>query len=133
MTAWSEQPWHISGTVGAIVLDFDVDVPDDVTWEIPMPARKAIDPCGGPPTLLYRTDGGDQQSQARITFSIPNDDDLNNVIAYLASAWAFGGPWDMTDSAGVTRSVVSDPTQGNWTRSNRGTYHLISIGFQQVS
>ncbi len=132
MVVFGSEPWHIGpSTVDATTIDRDIDVPDDPQWDIPMPARKALDPCGGPPTLLYRTDT-DGQAQATITFVIPADDDLADVLSDLTAFWTLKGPWDITDAEGVTRSVVADPTRGSWVRVNRGIYRVVQIPVQQV-
>ncbi len=132
MATWSEEPWHIGPTtVGAVTIDRDIDVPDDPTWTTPAPARKAIDPCGGPPTMLYRSDT-DGQAQATLTFVVPADDDLDDVLIDLTAFWTLKGPWDVTDADGVTRSVVADPTQGSWVRTTKGIYRVITIPVQEV-
>jgi len=132
MTAWSTEPWHIGpSTVGATTIDRDIDVPDVPTWETPAPARKAIDPCNATVTMLYRSDV-ETPAQATITFVIPADDELADVMSDLTAFWTLKGPWDLTDAEGVTRSVVADPTRGSWVRTNQGIYRTVAIPVQEV-
>ncbi len=132
MTAWSEEPWHIGpSTVDSTTIDRDIDVPDDPQWDVPAPARKVLDPCNASVTMIYRSDV-EGPAQATITFIVPADDDLADVMSDLTAFWTLKGPWAITDAERVTRSVVADPTRGNWVRINRGIYRAVQIPVQVV-
>lgn len=134
MAVWTDQPWHIGpSTVASTTLDLDIDVPDVPSWSTAAPARKDLDLCGGPPTLIYRTDGGDGWASMTITFLVPADDDEATVLTALDAFWTLKGPWAITDALGTTRSVVVDPTLGQRTFANQGLYRLVGIPVQQVA
>ena len=121
--------WRITGTVGATSVDIYLDQPDGYEWQRPEPSRKAVDPCGGAPTLLYRSDGTLPKRAGRPTFQLRQN--RAAALADLRTIYRLRGPWTVTTPT-ESFSAVVDPTQGTIAEQNRGTYWAVSFGLAEV-
>lgn len=125
--------WHISGTVGTTTVDLYLDMPDAYDWPRPEPARKALDPNGGPPTLIYRSDGTMPLRAGTPQFRIDGDDpEADAIWASLADVYRYRGPWAL-ETPTEAFSFVADPTVQQWRDVNQGTARIVSFGFQEVA
>ena len=128
----SQTYWELSGTVGTTTVDVLIEVSGAYEWDRPEPVTKMLDPCGGPPTLIYRSDGSLPRRTGVPLFIIKLDGNEAAVQSALETIYAKRGPWALVTPT-ESFNVVVDPTVGPFKYQNFGGYRTITFGLAEVS
>ena len=122
--------WTLSGTVANTDINCSFTVPVSYQWSRSSQAIKLIDPCGGAPTLMVRSDGTLGKQFGRPTIWLKGTQATNAVVD-LETAWSKVGPWTLVTPT-ETLSVLVDATQGDFIKTNLGTHIEVQVGLQAV-
>lgn len=126
---WSPEPWHISGTVGAVTLDRDIDVLGGPVWSKAKLAREAINLGTGTTTLITRQD---TSATWTVTLAIVlSPDDVATDRSDLEALYDLVGPWTLTDVEGNEWDIRAQAT-AQMSYENAGPYRVLTIPFKVV-
>jgi hypothetical protein len=127
---WSAEPWHISGTVGAVTLNRDIDVLGGPAWSKAKLAREAINLGTGTTTLITRQD---TSATWTVTLAIViTPDDVAVDRSDLEALFDLIGPWTLTDVEGNQWDIRANPVAGQLSYENAGAYRVLTIPFKVV-